>query len=115
MEGKRVLDYPELVDRIGGDEEFARELLSEFVSSLPNEIEELGAILQSGDFEGIVLKAHTLKGSAANLSAKGLSEAAKVIEQAGRERDLGTARAGAPTLAAEAEKLKEEFAALSAA
>ena len=112
MQELAVLDYKELLDRIGGEDDFARELLTEFVGGLSGEVEGLKAVLDSANVEDIVLKAHTLKGSAANLSAKGLSEAAKVIEQAGRNNDLETARGGFSRLAEEADKLKERFAAM---
>ena len=110
-----VLDYKDLLDRIGGEDDFARELLSEFVGNLSVEVEELKAVLESGTLEDIVHKAHTLKGTAANLSAKALSEAAKAIKEAGRNSDLETARGGISRLEVEAEKLKETFASMDPA
>lgn len=109
-----VLDYEEFLDRVGGEDDFARELLSEFVEGLPADIDSLKAALEAGNLEEVVHKAHTLKGSAANLSAKALSQAAKVIEQAGRDNDLEAARGGMPRTEVEAEKLKDRFASMNA-
>jgi HPt (histidine-containing phosphotransfer) domain-containing protein len=115
MNDTTVLDYEEFLNRVGGEDDFAWELLAEFVGGLSGDIDGLKGALRTGDLEEIVLRAHTLKGSAANLSAKALSEAAKVIECAGLEKDLETAQVGMPKVEEEAEKLKDRFAAMKPA
>ena len=113
MSDPNILDMAELVDRIGGDEEFAQELLQEFREGLDEEIRSLKEILDSGDPQSVTEKSHALKGSALNLSAKGFASVAKAIELASRDGNLATATEAFPELVVEADKLKETIDHLS--
>ena len=101
-----VLDLDELVERTGGEREFAAELLGDFLETLPDEIADLKKALDSGNLGEIMEKAHAIKGAAASLSAGLFAEVAKEIEYAGRDSDLAAARGGFDRLVAEGEKLK---------
>ncbi len=56
--------------------------------NLPNEIQALDDALQGDDVQGVITRAHSIKGSAANLSADGIAKAARELELAGRVGDL---------------------------
>lgn len=109
MSDSAVLDLSELLDRIGGDEAFARELLQEFRSQLDEELSELKLILEVGDPESVTQKSHSLKGSALNLSAKSLAEIAKVMEHAGKSGDVAAAANQYMALVTESDRLKQEI------
>ncbi len=113
MSDTNILDMAEFIDRIGGDKEFAVELLQEFRDSLDAEVSALKGVLESGDAKAITEKAHSIKGSALNLSAKGLAEVARTMEEAGKQGDVATAANAMPNLASESEKLKEAINNLS--
>lgn len=114
MPDPNVLDVKELVDRIGGDEEFALELLQEFRASLDQEVLELKATLDGGNPQAVSEKSHALKGSALNLSAKAFASVAKIMEHAGKDGDLATATGQYPQLLSETERLKEAIDSLPA-
>jgi HPt (histidine-containing phosphotransfer) domain-containing protein len=101
-----VLDLDELIERTGGEREFAVELLGDFLETLPGDIAEIKEILDRGNLEEIVQKAHAIKGAAASLSAEMFSDIAKRIEYAGRDLDLEAARGNFDLLVEEGEKLK---------
>jgi HPt (histidine-containing phosphotransfer) domain-containing protein len=108
-----VLDMNELIDRIGGDEEFALELLREFRGNLDQEISELKLTLEEGDPTTVSEKSHSLKGSALNLSAKSFASVAKIMEHAGRDGDVATAADQYPNLVSESDKLKQAIDSLN--
>jgi HPt (histidine-containing phosphotransfer) domain-containing protein len=86
-----LFDQAALLARTDGDRAFARELLRLFVRSARATMTELAASVRSGADPAIVRKlAHTLKGSAATVSAGALSTCA-----ANLERVAGTAHARA--------------------
>ncbi|SMC25791.1 PAS domain S-box-containing protein [Desulfacinum hydrothermale DSM 13146] len=105
-EKRDVLDWDELVDRLAGDMELAWEILEDFVEELPQRLQEMREGLQSGDMENVKRSAHTLKGSAANVSAKGLSHCALQVEHAAAEGDPERVEAGLEEVRREAERLE---------
>lgn len=72
MTTQPTLVFEELLDRIGGDREFAVELLNEWVETLDKEIAELAKAVERKDSEGVRYRAHTLKGAASNLALENL-------------------------------------------
>jgi CheY-like chemotaxis protein len=86
-----VLDLHELYDRLGGDRELARELLSVFLDEHVKMSAGVEKALQAGDAEGLKAAAHGLKGMAANISAGVLRDASLQIEKAADRGDLGAA------------------------
>lgn len=96
----------ELLSRIGGDKEFAIELLNEFADSLTKEIADLRHSLEKKDAEGIRYRAHTLKGSAMNLAAKEFARLAAICEKAARDGQFDEIETTLPQLAYEAETLQ---------
>ncbi len=96
----------ELLSRIGGDREFAVELLNEFVDSLTREIAALNLSLEKKDAEGIRYRAHSLKGSALNLAAREFARLASLCENAARNGQFEEIETTLPLLSYEAETLQ---------
>jgi HPt (histidine-containing phosphotransfer) domain-containing protein len=65
-----VLDYPGLLSRLNGDESFARELLTLFLSDVPPKLNDLRRAIESSDTERVERLAHSLKGTSATVKAK---------------------------------------------
>jgi PAS domain S-box-containing protein len=86
-----ILDSGELHDRLGGDRELARELLSVFLDEHAKMSAGVEAALREGDAAGLKAAAHGLKGMAANISAGVLRDASLQIEKAADRGDLGAA------------------------
>lgn len=105
MAKEPTLLLEELLNRIGGDREFAMELLSEWVDGLTRDLSELGQAIEKKDLDSLRHKAHSMRGSALNLSAKEFARLAGLCEMAGRDGDLESARATLPLLNEEAETL----------
>jgi Amt family ammonium transporter len=81
------IDSQSLLDRCMGNVELMSQLLAAFEPEIGRDVQRLDDAIQAGDIPRIANVAHTLKGSAANLSAARLSAWASEIEQAARRKD----------------------------
>lgn len=81
-----------LVDRIGGDEDLARELGVLFVEGLPELIEAVRLAVEQGDPDAADRSAHTLQGAAASVGAQALQVAAMTIRRLVEAGQLTEAR-----------------------
>jgi CheY-like chemotaxis protein/HPt (histidine-containing phosphotransfer) domain-containing protein len=88
--------------RLLGNEEAARTIAAVFIKDARRLVEEVRETIGAGDVRALVLKAHTLKGACATMSALAMRELAAGIEDAAMEGDAG--RAGLL-----AERLPEAF------
>lgn len=68
----------------GGDEEFAQELLEEYLNSTGKLVEELDSIGDNPDCEKLRSLAHAIKGSSLSVGADSIAAAAKQIEDNAR-------------------------------
>jgi CheY-like chemotaxis protein/HPt (histidine-containing phosphotransfer) domain-containing protein len=82
------IDFKKAIKRAMGDKEFLKKMLEQFTMSMPVQVQALKAAIEEGNAEILQREAHTLKGSAANLSADNIAAAALRLEQMGREKDL---------------------------
>ena len=89
----------------GGDAEFEREVLEEFLSSAPLDLGKLTAAVAAGDAAACSAAAHALKGASATIGAKGFAAVALELEHAGKQGDM----TGAP---AALSRLESEYAGL---
>ncbi len=87
-----TFDKAKLLDRLEGDEEFCREIIGMFLEDAPQQIARLVEALARSQAPEVVLRAHTIKGSASNIAAEGLQQAALAVEMAGKQEDLEKAR-----------------------
>jgi len=75
------LDHQIGIQRVGGDSETYRELLSDFIKELPDKLELMRSCFRTKDADGLYRAAHNLKGVSANLGALQLSEHAQRLEK----------------------------------
>ena len=77
-----------MIERIGDDEELARQLVALFLAEYPRMIAELRASIDSGVADTVRRAAHAFKGSAANFIDDGPVATALEIEVLGKEGRL---------------------------
>jgi CheY-like chemotaxis protein len=92
----------DMLERLGGDEHLFSQVIGLFLEDCPKRLAAIKAAVDAKDAELIRTTAHTLKGTAGNLSEGGLFEAAATLERIGAERRLEAAEAAWRRLAAEA-------------
>jgi PAS domain S-box-containing protein len=82
------VDRVALLARLGGDEDLMRDVAHLFVEDCRERLEAIKSAIDRMDADLLRKEAHTLKGSAANVSADELSEAARVLESMGAAKAL---------------------------
>jgi two-component system, sensor histidine kinase and response regulator len=78
-------DLKELMERLGGDQEFLRELLVMFREDVRMNLEKSRKAMAERDYEGLSRTAHTMKGMLGNLSMGAAAETAAALEKTSRE------------------------------
>lgn len=101
------INMEEVLERIGGDEAFLKELLNMYNEEFQAKYQELEKAIQEKDFQNIREAGHYLKGASANLSLPGLRAACLKMEQAGHAQDLEAARQALLLLKKEYHHLQE--------
>jgi len=81
-------DLKELMERLGGDQDFLRELLVMFREDVRMNLEKSRTALGKSDYEGLSRAAHTMKGMLRNLSMGAAAETAAALEQISRQNLL---------------------------
>jgi signal transduction histidine kinase/DNA-binding response OmpR family regulator/HPt (histidine-containing phosphotransfer) domain-containing protein len=89
--GGAVMNVEEALERCGGDHELLAELVQLFYEDLPQLLTELDRAVAMSDPDRVRRAAHTLKGAVGNFSAQPAFEAARDLENAGRDSRLGHA------------------------
>jgi two-component system, sensor histidine kinase and response regulator len=100
-----TFDRGELLQRLSGDEDLLADVVKMFVEDCPRRIEAIKAGVARGDAAQIRSEAHALKGAAGNLSAGGVSAAARAVEAAAAEGRLEAIGESCQRLIAEADRL----------
>jgi len=95
------------MERLGHDEGLALDVVRLFLADCPHRLTAIKAAIDERSAERIFMTAHALKGSAGNLSAIGLHEAARTLERLGAEGGLDDAPAAWRRLATEAARVME--------
>ena len=106
-EEMQPLDFEKALERAMGDKDFLKMLLGGFIQELPDQIESLKVAVADTDTVALTEQAHKLKGSAANLSANGVSSAAKSLEEIGRSQNMDNANQILEVLINEGKRLTE--------
>ena len=99
------LDLAEMRRQLGEDEELVSDLMALFLSDYLGRLESLTAALDARDADGVRSVAHTIKGGASNLCARGVTDAARALEVVCAHEDFAAIREHADRLAAEVERL----------
>ncbi len=79
------------LDRLGGDEDLLRELCHIYLEESPKLLEKLRQGVVDGDAEAVRRAAHSIKGEVGYLGAEKASQAARQLENMGRDQDLSQA------------------------
>ncbi len=101
------VDYPSVLERIGGDKSFLEELLNLYLEDFSEKYEQLQKAIEQKKFDLIHELGHSLRGSSANLSLTFLQETSFHLEVAGRERNVEKAKKALALLEQEFKKLKD--------
>jgi signal transduction histidine kinase/DNA-binding response OmpR family regulator/HPt (histidine-containing phosphotransfer) domain-containing protein len=88
-----VFDWSVAVDRAGGDEDLAVELIDMVREFCPGMLAELAEAVDEGRVTDVKRLAHTLKNSADNVGGFSARDACFALEQAGAEGNLANCRA----------------------
>jgi two-component system, sensor histidine kinase and response regulator len=103
----------EALGRIEGDEELLQEMCQIFLENSPKLLQKLHQAVAAGDTDGVVRAAHSLKGESSYLSASPTSQAARQLEEMGRNKDLSRASDTLATLDRELAGLSLDLKALA--
>ena len=93
--------------RMTDDAELVREVVDEFLSDIPRQIEKLKGALAAGDHRAAERQAHSIKGAAANVAAEALRAVASAMEEAGKAGNMATVQAMVPQIESEFGRLRE--------
>jgi len=85
-----VLNIKEAVGRLGGDKGIFNEVAKMFLDQMPACLLKLNEARTQGDYEALVMLAHTLKSSAATVGAMTLQSVFITLENASREKNAET-------------------------
>jgi len=99
----------EALERIGGDEQLLRDLCQIFLEESPKLMTKLRQAIAAGDCDGLMRAAHNLKGESSYLGAGGTSQAARQLEDMGRNRDLSGAGGTLAELERQISNLQDEL------
>ena len=100
------------LSRFGGDKDFFKEMLEEFMGYAPGYLKALSEAADSGNFDMMQKEAHGIKGAAGNLSADKIYSLALSIENKGRSSDITDVSSLIKEMRAELERLREYTATL---
>ena len=84
LDAPQVFNHAALLGRVLGDEPLVRTLVGKFLEDIPHALEKLRADLIARDTKNATLRAHTVKGAAANIGAELLQQCAAAMEKAGQ-------------------------------
>ena len=104
------MDREAALVRLGGDAELLEELLALMLVQSRELAAEIREAVPRANIKVVLIAAHTIRGSAANLEIGALADAAFVLEAMARRNDLSTADEICARIEAELDRL-EEFAA----
>ena len=79
-----LFEQTKLLQRVGGSQTILLRVIRAFLTSVPQQIDELKAALANEDLKDLHLRAHTFKGSTANVEALRLRALAQHIEEIAR-------------------------------
>jgi HPt (histidine-containing phosphotransfer) domain-containing protein len=96
-----------LRDVLDGDPELLNELIDLFLVDAPALMQSLNDAVERQDAESLTQTAHSLKGSASNLGARGMAAVCAHLERRGRAGSLRGAESACRTLRKEFEVVRD--------
>jgi two-component system, sensor histidine kinase and response regulator len=105
----QLFDPDDFMNRMMDDIEMARFIIEGFLEMSPGLLTRLGAHIRQGETLEAGQTAHSLKGSAGNLSAPPLADLAFKMECAGKDGDIATLTALWPQIQRQFDQLADEL------
>jgi HPt (histidine-containing phosphotransfer) domain-containing protein len=102
-----VFNREVFLKRMMDDEEFAHEVVDEFLKELFTMTNTLAEEVAQADLESIGKQAHKIKGSSANVGGETLKDAALRVEQAAKAGNMAEVLSGLPDVDNQARQLAE--------
>jgi HPt (histidine-containing phosphotransfer) domain-containing protein len=109
MQASEPIDFLALTEMMGGNEALVGTLLTTFLREMTTDLAALQQALADSDQETVRRLAHRQKGTAANLQAVMYSAAARELEQASVEGEIGLTVIKYRVLSEHAERLREQI------
>jgi len=106
---KPVFDQESVLERVGGDMEFLKELIELFRSDYPQKMAQLLRGIKEEDFKIISETAHSIKSASGNLSLTRVYDLSFKIEIMGKESKIQDIEKVYKELEEELEKIKDLF------
>ena len=106
LDDKEIFDQEEALERAGDDMELLITVAEIFLEEMPGLLSDIKKSIEQMDSQGLKASAHTLKGSASNISAKAIASASLILESMGRNDDMKNAYKAYESLKRETERLK---------
>ncbi|MCC6694414.1 MAG: response regulator [Candidatus Hydrogenedentes bacterium] len=104
---RKAFDRDSLLSRLDGDAELLEELLGLFFKDAGERLEGIRRAIAAGGAEAVATLAHTLKGSASNIEAQAMAEAAKQIEAGAATGDWEVVSRGFDALCGEFQRFRD--------
>ena len=101
-----IFDFDAAVETFLGNAETVRSLLTKYIAKVETQLPQIESCLSAADTEGSREIAHSIKGSALNLSMDELGAAAKDLEYSSRDGELEKAKANLAAVKQAFERLK---------
>jgi HPt (histidine-containing phosphotransfer) domain-containing protein len=105
-----IFDWDGLLQRLMGDEDFAKEIIDDFLKQIPDNLFALKNALNNKDLLLVKREAHIIKGASGNVGALALQKIAEQIEIFGEEKDFVKIRSLVEELDTQLEVLKNILA-----
>ncbi len=87
----KAFDFQQLAQVSGGDTEFEREVLTDFVSQSSSLLDDVERAIASADATALERAAHSLKGSSATVGAVALATIGATLVQLGKTGQIASA------------------------
>jgi|GEM_PF-3083895 len=85
---KNIFDYDSLYERLQGDIEMIRKILSLFITDMPERLRSLNDSISKNDLSSAAFQTHSIKGACLNISATAMGSVAIAMDNAGKEHNI---------------------------
>jgi HPt (histidine-containing phosphotransfer) domain-containing protein len=100
------LDIEEALSEYDNDKKFFKGVLGHFIEALPGQLDLISLAVKKLDHQQITRECHKIKGGAANLFAKDLQKASRLMEEAGQQMNQETYSEVSKELISQGERLR---------
>ena len=107
--GTNAFDIDAALKHVEGDRDLLDEIVRIFADQCPKTMYEIQNAIRAADLSVLERAAHSLKGSASNLGAAGVTQAAAELEESARSGDSSRSHEQFEALESEVEKLLREL------